>query len=118
MAHNLGGIVVKELLRRSHGRAMDQSHLHDIFKSTVGIIFFGTPHRGADPRAFLRRVAEAVAKAAGFCVNEDIANMLLGRGERLGELLDEFSPLAQHCQWTIHSFQEQYGLKALFGKKV
>ncbi|KAL1969786.1 hypothetical protein VTN77DRAFT_7295 [Rasamsonia byssochlamydoides] len=97
---------------------MYHGHLHDIFQSTVGIIFFGTPHWGADPRGFLQRVAEAVAKAAGFCVNEEIANTLVGRGERLRELLDEFNPLAYQQQWPIHSFQEQYGVKALNGKKV
>lgn len=53
IAHSLGGIVVKEILRRSSGCYSSQPHLCGIFDSTIGLIFFGTPHGGADPRGFL-----------------------------------------------------------------
>jgi hypothetical protein len=120
VAHSLGGIIIKEMLRRSRGCHMGQIHLHlhDISKSTIGIIFFGTPHAGTDPRGFLQRIAERVIKAAGFSVNEQIVNALLPSSERLKELRDEFGKMAQEQNWIIHSFQEQVGVGLLNNQKV
>ncbi|KAM7209925.1 hypothetical protein V8F06_014692 [Rhypophila decipiens] len=118
VAHSLGGIVVKEMLRRSMGCQFGRDYLRRIFESTIGIIFFGTPHAGADPRSFLHRVVEKVIKAAGFSLNEQIVNTLLPSSERLKELRDEFGPIAQNRGWVIHSFQEQLGVDGLFGQKV
>ncbi len=95
MAHSLGGIVVKEMLRRSEGCHLGQSHLHAIFESTTGIVFFGTPHSGADPRGLLHRAVESVFKAVGFSVNEQLVSTLLPSAERLRELRDDFGPMAQ-----------------------
>jgi len=81
-------------------------------------MFFGTPHAGADPRGFLQHIAEKAIKAAGFQVNEQVVNTLLPSAERLRELRDEFSPMAQRQNWIIHSFQEQLGVKLLSGHKV
>ncbi|KAK3898217.1 hypothetical protein C8A05DRAFT_47392 [Staphylotrichum tortipilum] len=118
VVHSLGGIVVKEALRRSRSCQMGQAYLRGIFESTIGIIFFGTPHAGADPRTFLHHVAEKVAKVAGFSVNEQIVSALLPSSERLRELRDEFGPMAQDRGWIIYSFQEQLGVDILFGKVV
>ncbi|KAJ8108286.1 hypothetical protein ONZ43_g6473 [Nemania bipapillata] len=114
----LGGIVVKELLRRSSGCGHGQAHLQDVFKSTAGIMFFGTPHGGTDPRGTLHRAAELLIKAIGFKVNEQIVNTLLPSSERLSELRDEFGPMAHERRWVIHSFQEQLAVKALNGRKI
>lgn len=118
VVHSLGGIIVKEMLRRSKGCQMGQVHLRAVFESTTGIMFFGTPHTGADPRGFLQHVAENLFKAVGFSVNEQIVNTLLPTAERLKELKDEFGPMAQEQDWVIHSFQEQYGIKLLNNRKV
>ncbi|KAI0888269.1 uncharacterized protein GGS22DRAFT_95525 [Annulohypoxylon maeteangense] len=118
VVHSLGGILVKELLRRSRGCHMGHAHLYTVFESTIGIMFFGTPHAGADPRGFLKSIAEKVIKAAGFSVNEQIVNSLLPSSERLRELRDEFGPMAQEQNWIIHSFQEQFGINLLSGQKV
>jgi hypothetical protein len=118
IAHSLGGIIVKEALRRSRGCEIHQSHLHSIYESTSGIVFFGTPHGGADPRGLLQHIAEKIIRTVGFSVNEQIVNMLLPSSERLRELRDEFGPMARQKNWTIYSFQEQYGIKALSGNKV
>lgn len=118
IAHSLGGIVVKELLRRASRCEHAQNYLNSVFDSTSGIMFFGTPHGGADPRGFLQKVAQNMAKGFGFQVNEQIVSTLLPSSERLKELMDEFPPLALNRDWAIHSFQEQLGLKALNGKKV
>ncbi|RYP68486.1 hypothetical protein DL771_006638 [Monosporascus sp. 5C6A] len=118
VAHSLGGIIVKEMLRRSNSCQAYQSHFHNVFSSTIGIVFFGTPHGGADPRGFLRDVAETLFRAAGFSVNDQIVNTLLPSSERLRELRDEFGPIAHEQNWMIHSFQEESGIKYLNGRKV
>ena len=58
IAHSLGGIIVKEMLRRASDKYQSPAHLRHVFTSTIGVIFFGTPHGGADPRKFLHRIAE------------------------------------------------------------
>lgn len=118
IAHSLGGIIVKEMLRRSSGCQAYQTHLREIFESTTGIAFFGTPHGGADPRRFLQRIAETVIRAAGVSVNEQVVNTLLPSSERLRELRDEFGPMAQEQNWMIHSFQEELGTRYTNGNKV
>jgi hypothetical protein len=118
VVHSLGGIVVKEMLRRSKGCRMGETHLRSIFDSTTGIIFFGTPHAGADPRGFLLRIVERVIKAFGYSVNEHVVNTLLPSSERLAELRSEFIPMAEEQNWIIHSFQEQYGIGILNNEKA
>ncbi|KAL8400713.1 hypothetical protein RB594_000929 [Gaeumannomyces avenae] len=61
VAHSLGGIVVKEALRRSERCATLKPHMHAICEAALGLLFFGTPHRGADPRNFLHHVLTASA---------------------------------------------------------
>ena len=58
IAHSLGGIVVKEMLRRSSDDYQKHTHLQHVFLSTIGVIFFGTPHHRADPRTLLLRIVE------------------------------------------------------------
>lgn len=118
VAHSLGGIVVKEALRKSHGFQNHHNNLHQIYESTAAILFFGTPHGGADPRGLLEHIAERAIKAAGFKVNEQIVNTLLPTSERLRELRDEFTPMARHKEWIIYSFQEQYAVQLLRDQKA
>lgn len=45
IAHSLGGLVVKEVLRRS--QEDEDAGIQDIVESTKAIVFLGTPHRGS-----------------------------------------------------------------------
>lgn len=117
VAHSLGGIVVKEALRRSYGFESHHKHLRQIYESTAAIMFFGTPHGGADPRGLLMHITERVARAVGFTVNEQIVDTLLPTSERLKELRDEFGPMARQKNWIVYTFQEQYGVQFLGGQK-
>lgn len=118
IAHSLGGIIVKEMLRRSSGCQVSQTHLRSVFDSTIGINFFGTPHGGADPLGFLQQIVKTVIKIAGIRFNEQIVNTLLPSAERLRELRDEFSPMAHQQDWMIYSFQEELGVMGIDRKKV
>lgn len=118
IVHSLGGIIVKELLRRSSTCGQGQKHLRRVFESTKGIMFFGTPHEGSDPLGVLLHPIKLLAKAIGYNVDDKIVNHLLPSSERLRELRLDFGPLAQEQRWIIHSFQEHIGLPALNGDKV
>ncbi|KAH8902138.1 hypothetical protein BR93DRAFT_858396, partial [Coniochaeta sp. PMI_546] len=108
ICHSLGGVVIKEMLRQAtHCQDAD---LQMVSKSTIGIMFFGTPHSGADPRELLHHVAEKLFRLAGVSVNEQIVSALLPTSERLRQLRDEFNPIAQKRGWAIYSFQEAYGI--------
>lgn len=116
VCHSLGGIVVKDMLRQAcHG--MDPGLQH-AFHSTVGIIFFGTPHLGADPQGLLRQIADRLAKLAGIVMNQDVVRTLLPNSERLRQLRDEFRPIVQKQGWRIHSFQEALGVLSIGGERV
>ncbi len=118
IVHSLGGIVVKEALRRARGCKSSKPHLHNIFEATASIIFFGTPHGGADPRNPLHHILSASAQALGVQANKQIVDTLMPNSERLTELRDEFPVMCQERNWLIYSFQEEYGVTALFGKRV
>ncbi|KAI9862819.1 MAG: hypothetical protein M1824_000949 [Vezdaea acicularis] len=118
VAHSLGGIIAKETLRRSEGHRVYQKEFYSIYDATVALMFFGTPHRGADPQSLLRSISETVIRLAGYTINDRLVNSLLPSSERLKELREEFSKMSRTKDWRIYSFQEQYGMQTLNGKKV
>jgi len=118
VAHSLGGIIVKEALQISRGYGSVKPHLHGIFEATIGVLFFGTPHAGADPRNFLHHLLSASAQALGAQVNEKIVSALMPGAEVLARLRDDFSLMCHERKWRIYSFQEEYGVTALFGTQV
>ncbi|KAH6628296.1 hypothetical protein F5144DRAFT_303722 [Chaetomium tenue] len=118
IAHSLGGIIVKEALRRARSSKSTKPHLYNIFGAAAGFILFGTPHRGADPRSFLHHLLSTSVQVLGVQVNKGIVNTLMPNTEELAQLMDEFLVMAQEKCFQVYSFQEEYGLKSLFGTKV
>lgn len=118
IAHSLGGIIIKEALRRSRGCKSTKPYLYSIFEAVSGILFFGTPHRGADPRTFLHYIISASAQILGVQVNKDIVDTLVPNAEGLAQLMDEFLIMAQEKGFRVYSFQEEYGLKSRTSRHV
>lgn len=110
--------MVKEALRRSEGYQTYHSHLRSIYDATIALLFFGTPHSGADPLGLVHRIATAAGRLIGFNVNDQLVSSLLPSSERLRELREEFGGISRTKNWMLYSFQEQYGLKVLNGDKV
>ncbi|KAN0072886.1 hypothetical protein V8E54_009000 [Elaphomyces granulatus] len=119
VAHSLGGLVVKEALRESHNcDLVRKPHLHNVMRSIVGVLFFGTPHHGANPLGHvIRRTLTYLAEGLGFRLNDKIVDALMPGGEHL-KVCNEFIRLAQQGQWVIYCFQEEYGLQGLHDRKV
>lgn len=122
VAHSLGGLVAKIALmksKESEDVKPRQPRLHHIMASTIGVFFFGTPHRGADPLGpVIRRTLIALAKGFGVKVNDKIVETLMPSNEYLKEIGHSFLNLAKQRTWAIYSFQEEYGVGGLAGKKV
>lgn len=64
VCHSLGGIIVKEVLRRS--QMSSEELIRDIVESTLAVLFLGTPHRGSAEFAALgdmmRRIGSVVLR--------------------------------------------------------
>lgn len=111
IAHSLGGILVKELLRRSE--VDSEAKINKIFTSTIGIFFFGTPHRGSkDWASFVKGVAGVAGRLLGVDTNDQVIRALLPTGPELELCRESFT-----SQWvkrgnslTVRTFQESKGL--------
>ncbi|KAK0617700.1 Alpha/Beta hydrolase protein [Immersiella caudata] len=84
VAHSLGGIVCKKAVLLSHGHP--DPALEDIFKCTKGIIFMGTPHRGA----WMVKWAKVPVKVLGMVKSTNVGLLkALGSGEELLESIQQ-----------------------------
>lgn len=96
------------MLRRSESST--EFELKDVVKSTVGVIFLGTPHRGSPELASL---AEVVRTVAGLTLRMD-SNPTLIRALGLDSPELELSRESFITQWRtfafkVKTFQEAYG---------
>ncbi|KAF5009121.1 hypothetical protein FDECE_4673 [Fusarium decemcellulare] len=87
VCHSLGGIAMCFSYRRS------TQDYHDVWKSTAGIIFMGTPHRGSKQS----RTAMTAASFLGIFMDTNI-NLL--------EILNESCGLRDRIDEEFHALQE------------
>ncbi|KAK4249589.1 putative kinesin light chain [Corynascus novoguineensis] len=104
VAHSLGGIIVKDAIRRSDAcRAR-----------TKLIIFLGTPHRGS-AYAGWGEVVSNLALLALQDSNKNIMKTLEVNSEVLDNIHEEFKTIADQSRIRIHSFQEARGISGMKG---
>jgi hypothetical protein len=111
LAHSLGGILVKEVFRRSERDPVVK--ITKIFESTTGVFFFGTPHRGSrDWASFGDGVAGIASRLVGVDVNRQVIRALLPTSSELDDCRESFT-----TQWvkrgdklTVRTFQESKGV--------
>ncbi|KAI0003120.1 hypothetical protein F4779DRAFT_111214 [Xylariaceae sp. FL0662B] len=112
VVHSLGGVILKEILRRSE--ASEEQELRDIVQSTAGIIFLGTPHRGSPGLAGL---GEAVRRTASMIVRLDTNSTLLrSLGTDSPELelgRESFLVLWRTYNFRVKTFQEAFGISGV-----
>lgn len=109
VAHSLGGLIVKEALRRAREEKY-HSHLQDVYNSSNAIIFFGTPHSGS-PDAAWGEILRRIAAIAQFDTSRPIIADLDPRSgsSKLDELAEAFSIICEERSLKIYSFQESRG---------
>ncbi|KAI0406772.1 hypothetical protein F4802DRAFT_73932 [Xylaria palmicola] len=84
IGHSFGGIVIKEALVQ----AKEKTHPdHAILKSTIGILFLGTPHNGAWSTALGDIIIDCTSSIGSNC---RIMDDLRYRSEKLTELQRDF----------------------------
>ena len=114
IAHSLGGILVKEVLRRSE--IDPDSKINKIFQSTTGVFFFGTPHRGSkDWASFREGIATVSRRLLGVDTNDKVIHALFPTGPELELCRESFA-----IQWVkrgeslmVRTFQESKGVTGL-----
>ena len=89
VAHSLGGLVTQDCLPLS--RNDPEKHLQQISSCTIGIVFLGTPHHGADLAAWAKFGSD-IAKIVKH-VNTDIVSLLKPRSEMLARVQAGFHGL-------------------------
>ncbi|KAL8389270.1 hypothetical protein RB599_011058 [Gaeumannomyces hyphopodioides] len=101
VAHSLGGLVCKRAMLRS--RNNPEPHLRQIFEYTKGIVFMGTPHRGA----WMADWAKIPASALGVItsVNTHLLELLGTDNETLESLRADFAGMTREQQLGPRSFR-------------
>ncbi|KAI0854709.1 hypothetical protein F4860DRAFT_95665 [Xylaria cubensis] len=110
IAHSLGGIIVKDAIRRSE----------PCQSRTKLIIFLGTPHRGSSYAGW-GAIASNLVSLTFQDSNKGIVQSLEVNSEALDNIQEEFLRIAHKAGIKVHSFQEARaisGVKGLHGKVV
>jgi hypothetical protein len=111
VAHSLGGILVKEVLRRA--QHADEAEINDVVESTKAVIFLGTPHRGSD-FAGLGDVARQVASTLLRMDSNGAVIRALGLDSPELELSREsfLQQWRRYC-FRVKTFQESQGFSGV-----
>lgn len=119
IAHSLGGIVCKQALIM----AKEDPKFMDLLQSTIGVLFFGTPHRGArgtpDLGIFLGDILQTLFNVSGTRlflggVRNDLFKTLKANSPDLRRVTASFSFICDRFQVvTIYETDEQVPLGRL-----
>jgi hypothetical protein len=101
VAHGLGGLLCKKAILVSRNNVDQQ--LQDVFDLTCGIIFMGTPHRGA----WMADWAKIPASALGVVRSTDKSLFqILSRDEMFfASIQDDFWSILQHLRKSRQTFR-------------
>ncbi|KAI1182505.1 ribonuclease-like protein p/mrp subunit [Nemania serpens] len=109
ICHSLGGIIVKRALVYSASRTSSHiNHLHSIYVSTYGILFFGTPHQGsgqANLAMSVQRIIDVILPSKLLDTQAQLLDALKEGSELLQEITDNFAPLMKDIR--VYFFWEQ-----------
>jgi len=111
IAHSLGGILVKAAILASL-KFGEQHSLRDLAKSCSAIMFFGTPHLGAQAAVYGEIVA-GILGTIGVSTNTKVLKGLQPGAEILMNIDADFNGLLSEQKIQIFSFQEGYGLSSI-----
>ncbi|KAI9697405.1 MAG: hypothetical protein M1836_004683 [Candelina mexicana] len=118
VAHSLGGIIVKDVLRRSKTSLIEK--YRSVHGQTRCIAFLGTPHQGAAIAGW-GEIVRNVAAVSLIDSNKHILGSLEPDSEILDNIQSEFMSMLHTDGFKVHSFQEAQGVsgvKGVHGKVV
>ncbi|KAK3689030.1 Alpha/Beta hydrolase protein, partial [Podospora appendiculata] len=108
VGHSLGGIVIKQALRIANN---ESSSFADIAENITGLVFFGTPHRGADAATWASLVAGITTTAFGRSPKSVFLRTLKPNSRDLMDISEDFRPLS--TKYANVSFVESDVLSGL-----
>ncbi|KAJ9659574.1 hypothetical protein H2201_007323 [Coniosporium apollinis] len=114
VVHSLGGLILKEALRRSWQAQSYEQDLRTVYDATAAIVFMGTPHRGsqyADWGIILRNIAAA----SGFDTNDRNLRDLKIDSPVLEILREEFSKMMKEEKFDVYTLMESKSFKGIGG---
>ena len=119
VAHSLGGIVCKQALILAYRDSL----YSNILESTIGILFFGTPHRGArgtpEMGIVLGNIVDMLLKSSGFRLfvgktRNDLLVALNANSSILRDVAQDFSHILDGLQVvTFYELEEKAPLGRL-----
>ncbi|KAI0802890.1 hypothetical protein GGR55DRAFT_700171 [Xylaria sp. FL0064] len=106
IAHSLGGIVVKELLREAESSKSRSQR--DILSSTAAVIFFGCPHKTVE-QVPLADTAVSIAEASlSIKTESSVVSELCGvNNPRWAAAQESFVRLWHYFNFTVKTYQER-----------
>ncbi|KAK4198213.1 hypothetical protein QBC40DRAFT_350343 [Triangularia verruculosa] len=112
VVHSLGGLLAKKALLLSEQAA--ELHERQLHECTIGVAFFGTPHRGSGVASFATAVAH-ILKAAQKRVNTSILALLKRDSEALADIDSSFGLWLRKKgdQIQIACFSEEHELPGI-----
>ena len=124
VAHSLGGLLVKDMIIQS-AKYKDQPKFLDSSQCTFAIIFFGTPHLGANAARYGEMLSNIIGSLpGGLSIYKEVLRGLKPDGEKLSNINADFNdtlntnvPAQEKIQ--IYNFQEGKpisGVKLFDGK--
>ncbi|KAI1271859.1 hypothetical protein F5Y07DRAFT_381582 [Xylaria sp. FL0933] len=106
IAHSLGGIIVKELLREAESSKSRSQR--DILSSTAAVIFFGCPHKTVE-QVPLTDTAVSMAEASlSIRTESSVVSELCGvNNPRWARAQESFVRLWHYFNFTVKTYQER-----------
>ncbi|KAM5371215.1 hypothetical protein ACJZ2D_008135 [Fusarium nematophilum] len=89
VCHSLGGLVCKDAILHSKQLQPGGDGFHDVYASTIGIIFMGTPHLGSDIAYYALRMTRIISQFQQ--ANRKLLAVLEAESEVLNRIHDDFS---------------------------
>ncbi|KAI0436930.1 hypothetical protein F4803DRAFT_556519 [Xylaria telfairii] len=106
IAHSLGGIIVKEVLRRAE--FSNTKNEQEILSSTAATIFFGCPHRVVEQEPLVDTVVSMAEASFSGKTDSSVFSALCGvKNPRWGEAQDSFIRLWYHFNFVVKTYQER-----------
>ncbi|KAM7206126.1 hypothetical protein V8F20_002908 [Naviculisporaceae sp. PSN 640] len=98
IGHSLGGLVIKEAIIRAassttHGR---DPRLGNLYTSTIGVIFMGTPHRGSPKASLGESAARFTSRLLAAGSNMQVLGNLRPDSHALEKQLHDFVTVSSH----------------------
>ena len=112
VAHSLGGLIVKEVLRRA--QHAEEAELNNVLESTKAVVFLGTPHRGSPGFARLGDLAgHMVSTLFRMDTNEALIRSLGLDSPELELSRESFLQQWRTCGFRVKTFQESLGFSGV-----